>query len=196
MELTKKILVGSLSCALLFGCHLPINSVKYKVPIMTVTPPGSTTRILLEFRDAVGLQNRIKRILTRSELYIWHVHANPMACEELKYLQRKKVYKIFECIYQRIFKCISAFARENYGSTFTPLKHHNFVPCFLLKRSPKAYRRDKVNFESFSRAFQSRLEMNEDIRRAIEDYSEDRPMFLEKSHRLLDRLESRLERLF
>lgn len=179
MELTKKILVGSLSCALLFGCHLPINSVKYKVPIMTVTPPRST-----------------KRILDVSKLYIWHVHANPMACEELKYLQRKKVYKIFECIYQRIFKCISAFARENYGSTFTPLKHHNFVPCFLLKRSPKAYRRDKVNFESFSRAFQSRLEMNEDIRRAIEDYSEDRPMFLEKSYRLLDRLESRLERLF
>ena len=179
MKFTKKILACILSCVFLFSCRLPVNSVKYKVPIMTVTPPGSTTRIL----DV-------------SKLYILHIHVNSRHCKELKYLQRKKVYKIFECIYQRIFKCISAFARENYGSTFTPLKHHNFVPCFLLKRSPKAYRRDKVNFESFSRAFQSRLEMNEDIRRAIEDYSEDRPMFLEKSHRLLDRLESRLERLF
>jgi len=179
MELTKKILVGSLSCALLFGCHLPINSVKYKVPIMTVTPPRST-----------------KRILDVSKLYILHIHVNSRHCKELKFLQRKEVYSIFEYICNRILKRVSDFASENYGSTFTPLKHHNFVPCFLLKRSPKAYRRDKVNFESFSRAFQSRLEMNEDIRRAIEDYSEDRPMFLEKSHRLLDRLESRLERLF
>lgn len=113
MELTKKILVGSLSCALLFGCHLPINSVKYKVPIMTVTPPRST-----------------KRILDVSKLYILHIHVNSRHCKELKFLQRKEVYSIFEYICNRILKRVSDFASENYGSTFTPLKRNDFVPHF------------------------------------------------------------------
>lgn len=196
MKLTKKFLACILSCSFLFSCHLSANSVKYKVPIMTVTPPGSTKHIRLEFRDTPGLLGKIKRILDVSELYILHIHANPMGCEELKFLRRKEVYSIFDCIYNRILKRVSGFAGENYGLTFKPLKRNDFVPRFLRSWSTVGYKLDIVRFREFRRSFQVKLRVDGVIHRAIEDYSEDRPMFLEKSHKLLDRLENRLEGFF
>lgn len=58
------------------------------------------------------------------------------------------------------------------------------------------YRLDIVRYRKFRSKFQVKLRVNGVIHRAIEDYNEDRPILLEKSHKLLDRLENWLEGFF